>query len=69
MPKTEAQKRADAKYRAKKLSDGTKKQINATLDIEDYNMIDSYSKEISTSKAQLIVKAVRYCKEHDIKLQ
>ena len=68
MPKTEAQKRADAKYRAKKLSDGTKKQINATLDIEDYNIIDSYSKEINTSKAQLIVKAVRYCKEHDIKL-
>lgn len=61
MPKSEAQKRADKKYRYKKLSDGTKKQINATLDIEDYNIIDTFCKDNNISKASLIVKA---CKKY-----
>ena len=59
--RTDAQKKADKKYRNKKLTDGTKKQINATLDINDYNIIDNYCKNSGMSKAQLIVAA---CKEY-----
>lgn len=59
MPRSDAQKKADKLYRTKKLSDGTKKQINATLNIEDYNIIDTYCKESNTSKAQLIVQACK----------
>lgn len=61
MPKTEAQKKADKKYRYKKLNDGTKKQINATLDIADYNIIDTFCKDNNISKASLIVTA---CKKY-----
>ena len=59
--RTEAQKKADKKYRNKKLTDGTKKQINATLNINDYDIIDNYCKNSGMSKAQLIVAA---CKEY-----
>ena len=59
--RTDAQKRADKKYRNRKLNDGTKKQINATLDINDYDIIDNYCKNSGMSKAQLIVEA---CKEY-----
>ena len=59
--RTDAQKRADKKYRNRKLNDGTKKQINATLNIDDYAMIDNYCKNSGMSKAQLIVAA---CKEY-----
>ena len=59
--RTDAQKKADKRYRNKKLTDGTKKQINATLNINDYAMIDNYCKNIGMSKAQLIVAA---CKEY-----
>ena len=57
--RTEAQKKADKKYRNKKLSDGTKKQINATLNIDDYNIIDNYCKNSGMSKAELIVEACK----------
>lgn len=67
--RSDAQKKADKKYRYKKLTDGTKKQINATLNIDDYNMLDNYCEELDMSKASLIVKAVRYCKENDIDLK
>ena len=59
--RTDAQKKADKRYRNKKLTDGTKKQINATLDINDYDIIDNYCKNSGMSKAQLIVDA---CKEY-----
>ena len=59
--RTDAQKKADKKYRNKKLTDGTKKQINATLNINDYDIIDNYCKNSGMSKAQLIVAA---CKEY-----
>ena len=59
--RTDAQKKADKKYRNRKLNDGTKKQINATLKIDDYAMIDNYCKNSGMSKAQLIVAA---CKEY-----
>ena len=59
--RTDAQKKADKKYRNRKLNDGTKKQINATLNIDDYAMIDDYCTTSGMSKAQLIVTA---CKEY-----
>ena len=67
--KTEAQKRADRKYRMKKLSDGTKKQINATLDISDYRMIDDYCTANNISKASLIVNSIRYVIDNNIDIK
>lgn len=64
--KTEAQKRADKKYRYKKLSDGSKKQINATLNIDDYNLIHAYCKSLKISKAQFIVSSCRYCIDYKV---
>ena len=68
MPKSDAQKKADKKYRYKKLKDGTKKQINATLNIDDYNYIDIYCKNNNISKARQSVGACRYCIENNIDL-
>ncbi len=65
--KTEAQKKADIKYRNKKLHDGTKKQINATLDIEDYTVIDEHCTANNISKAKFIVAACKYCIDNNIK--
>ena len=69
MAVSDAKKKADAKYHAKKIADGTNKRIGATIKTEDYNMIDQYSAATGISKAQLIVKAIRYCIEHDIDLK
>ena len=66
--RSEAQKKADKTYRTKKLTDGTKKQINATLNIDDYNMIDQHCAAVGMSKAAFIVAAARYCIDHDIDL-
>lgn len=63
---SEAKKRADKKYRTKKLHDGTKKQINATLNINDYNMIDDFCKNMEISKAAFITGACRYVIENQI---
>lgn len=65
--RSEAQKIADKKYRSKKLNDGTKKQINATLDIEDYNTIDEHCTTCNISKAKFIVAACKYCIDNNIK--
>jgi len=67
--RSEAQKKADKKYRQKKLSDGTKKQINATLDTEIYNMFDNYCKDNEISKASFITNAIKYCIENNINLK
>ena len=66
MKRTEAQKNADKKYRMKKLHDGTKKQINATLDIADYNMINDFCNNMEISKAAFITGACRYVIENQI---
>lgn len=55
--RSDAQKAADKKYRCKKLSDGTKKQINATIDSADYVVIDDFCNSHGISKAKLIVTA------------
>ena len=66
LKRTDAQKVADKKYRTKKLHDGTKKQINATLNIEDYNMINNFCNEMEISKAAFITGACRYIIENQI---
>lgn len=58
--RSDAQKRADKNYRAKQLSNGKNKQINATLAIDDYNAIDEYCKNMDISKAQFITRACKY---------
>ncbi len=58
--RSQAQKKADKKYRAKKLLDGTKQQINATLDYTDYQAIDTFCKSNNISKARFIVGACKY---------
>jgi len=63
--RSEAQKKADKKYNSKR----TTVHLGISIKPEDYNFIDNYSKDNNISKAQLIIKAVRYCIEHDIKLQ
>ncbi len=64
--RSEAQKAADKKYRNKKLSDGTKKQINATINSDDYKMIDDYCKKIGISKAKLFVNSAKYIINNNI---
>ncbi len=66
--RSEAQKKADKKYRYKKLADGTKKQINATVNADDYNLIDNFCKENNISKAHFIVESAKYCIENNIDL-
>lgn len=63
---SEAKKRADKKYRTKKLHDGTKKQLNVTLNTEDFNMIDDFCKSMEISKPSFITGACRYVIENQI---
>ena len=67
--RSEAQKKADKKYRYKKLADGTKKQINATISAEDYELIDNFCKDNDISKAQFIIKSCKYIIENNIDLK
>lgn len=66
MSRTEAQKRADKKYRAKKMHDGTKKQLNVALNIDDYNMINDFCNNMEISKPSFITGACRYFIENQI---
>lgn len=66
MSRTEAQKRADKKYRAKKMHDGTKKQLNVALSADDFNMIDDFCKSMEISKPAFITGACRYFIENQI---
>ncbi len=60
MPKTEAQKRANKKYKAK-----TYKNLQAAVRKADYEMIDTYCKKTGISKAKLIVEGCRmYMQAH-----
>ena len=64
LSRSEAKKRADKKYRTKILHNGTKKQINATLNIDDYNMINDFCNNMEISKAAFITGACRYVIEN-----
>lgn len=64
MSTKEARTKASNKYNAQNY-----KKIQANIKPEDYEFIDSYCKSTGINKAQLIVKAIKYCIEHDIELQ
>ncbi len=61
MPKTEAQKRANKKYAAK-----TYKNLQVSVRISDYELIDKYCKRTGISKATLIVEGCKmYMQAHE----
>lgn len=66
LSRTEAQKRADKKYRAKKMHNSTKKQLNVALNVDDFNMIDDFCKSMEISKPSFIAGACRYVIENQI---
>lgn len=66
MSRTEAQKRADKKYRAKKKHDSTKKQLNVALNTDDFDMISNFCKNMEISKPSFITGACRYFIENNI---
>ncbi len=45
------------------------KQLKVCVKPADFDFIDSYAKEHGISKAQLIVKAIRYVADNDIDLK
>lgn len=63
---SEAKKRADKKYKYKKLHDGTKKQLNVTLNTADFDMITDFCNNMDISKPAFIVGACRYFIENNI---
>ena len=68
MKSSEARIKANAKYNAKKIADGTNKRLGLTIKATDYNMIDQHCAAVGMSKAAFIVAAARYCIDHDINL-
>ncbi len=68
MASSEAKKRADAKYHAKKIADGTNKRLGLTIKATDFDIIEKHCANIGMSKAAFIVAAARYCIEHNIDL-
>lgn len=69
MSVSEAQKRANAKYNAKKIADGTNKRLGLTIKTTDFDAINNYCVAVGMSKAAFIVAAARYCIDHNIDLK
>lgn len=63
MPRTEAQKKADAKYHAK-----TFKAFTVNVKIEDYNSITEYCNTNNISKTKALLNAFDYCIKNGISL-
>ena len=61
--RTEAQKRADKKYKEK-----TYKTFTVNAKISEYAIIEKYCNDNNISKAQLLLKAALYCIDNEIKL-
>ena len=59
--RTEAQKRADRKYKEK-----TYKTFTVNAKIADYEKIEKYCNDKSISKAQLLLKAAMYIIDNNI---
>lgn len=68
MPRSEAQKRADKKYNQKRMRDGSIKNLSVKISPTDYNILDTYCKTVTVSKAVFIVRACKYCIKHNIDL-
>lgn len=63
MASTKAHIKASNKYNQENY-----KKIQANIKPDDFTMIEKYCADTGLSKAQLIVKAIRYCIDHDIDL-
>ena len=61
--RTEAQKRADKKYKEK-----TYKTFTVNAKIAEYEKIEKYCQDKSISKAQLLLKAAMYIIDNNIAL-
>ena len=59
--RTEAQKRADKKYKEK-----TYKTFSVNAKISEYEKIEKYCQDKSISKAQLLLKAAMYIIDNNI---
>ncbi len=44
------------------------RKLQANIKPADHDLIEQYSKAQNLSKTQIIVRAVKYCAEHDIDL-
>lgn len=66
--KSEAAKKAQKKYQNKTRTT-TKAQLNCTIDRNDFNFISDYCNNNDISKAQLIVKAIKYCIDNNVNLK
>lgn len=64
MPVSKAHIKASNKY-----NQANYKKIQANIKPDDYTLIDNYCATTGISKAQLIVKSIRYCIEHGIDLK
>lgn len=67
MPRSEAQKRADKRYKEKILSQGMKKRFIVEVKPKDFDMIADFTKTVGISRTQAILHAVKYCMENDVK--
>lgn len=63
MASTKAQIKASNKYNKENY-----KKIQANIKPNDFIMIEQYCINTGISKAQLIVKSIQYCIDHDINL-
>lgn len=68
MAVSESRKRANAKYNAKKIADGTNKRLGLTIKATDFDLLEQYASAQGLSKAALVVRAVRWCAENGIDL-
>lgn len=59
--RTEAQKRADKKYKEK-----TYKTFTVNAKITEYEKIEKYCQDNNISKAQLLLKSTMYCIDNNI---
>lgn len=67
MATSDAQKRANKKYKNKQFKDGIIKQFKVEIKSEVYQMIDSYCKTTNISKAQFLKDAaVEYISQHPV---
>lgn len=63
MPRSDAQKKADAKYHAK-----TFKAFTVNAKISDYEIINDYCNNNDISKTKFLITAAMYCIDNQIPL-
>lgn len=63
MPRSEAQKRAEKKYKEK-----TYKSFTINAKIDEYEKINQYCTDHNISRSKLLLNAVLYVIDHNIKI-